>query len=508
MKIKFLAPFIIVALSCSFFYSCIKENPSHPHPPTDSTGVDLKKGLLLYLPFTGNFADSSGNNNPTVGVSGATLANDQKGTAASALGGTGNGERVIVTNNGSIKFDTAYTLSMNVMLKSYQRSGFVNMVKQATGDGWVFGAGTDVGSTNVFNMNTVDTTGTCGTTVQPYNSQLLHSRAVLQPGTWYNIICVFRDGVSKIYVNGILDTTLVTNNHHVPVCLSSNIIVGGWWDGDPVSINGTLDEVRLYNRAINTQEIAKLAEGFPVQPSTPVADLKRGLLLYLPFNGSIADSSGNNNPTRIVGTGAGLTYDIHGYANSAYGSDGTSGRLEVTNNGSIQFDTAFTVSLSFMERANLPRQLLVSMVKVESGKGPSFGLGNSMPGQPNVWFGVIGSSGTCDDYAEGHGTTDTTDFIPQPESWYNLIGTFRKGILKVYLNGKLISQTTTSDPYAHVCPDAKLVVGGWWDNDPVSINGKIDNVRLYNRELNSDEIGLLSQYYQPTTNSVRQVVTH
>src|SRR5579872_3001159 len=83
-------------------------------------------------------------------------------------------------------------------------------------------------------------------------------------------------------------------------------------------------------------------------PPPPTTDLKKGLLLYLPFNGSIADSSGNNNPTQILGSGAGLTYDEHGYANSAYGSDGTSGRLQVTNNGSIQFDTAFTVSLSFM----------------------------------------------------------------------------------------------------------------------------------------------------------------
>src|SRR6185369_13332771 len=154
----------------------------------------------------------------------------------------------------------------------------------------------------------------------------------------------------KIYINGQLDTTLVTGNTHVPDCMSSDIIVGGWWDGDNTSINVKLDEVSLYNREINTQEISTLAQVFPVVPPTPVADLRRGLLLYLPFNGSIADSSGNNNPTQIVGYGAGLTYDIHGYANSAYGSDGTGGRLEVTNNGSIQFDTAFTVSLSFMER--------------------------------------------------------------------------------------------------------------------------------------------------------------
>jgi len=57
-------------------------------------------------------------------------------------------------------------------------------------------------------------------------------------------------------------------------------------------------------------------------------------------------------------------------------------------------------------------------------------------------------------------------------------------------------------------PNAKFVVGGWWSGGPLSINGKMDNVRLYNRELSADEIAILSQYYQPTTNSIRQVVSH
>jgi hypothetical protein len=246
----------------------------------------------------------------------------------------------------------------------------------------------------------------------------------------------------------------------------------------------------------------------PVHPptdSTNIADLKKGLLVYLPFNGNIADSSGNNNPTQIVGTGAGLTYDIHGYANSAFGGDGTSGRIEVTNNGSIKFDTAFSVSLSFMERTISGHQVLASLVKVADGKGPSFLIGNSMITSPNLWFGA--PNVTCDDYGT-HVGTDTTDFIPQPESWYNLICTFRKGTLRVYVNGNLIDQTTGLNYNSYVCPDAKFVVGGWWSGDPISINGKIDNVRLYNRELNGDEIATLSQYYQPATNSIRQVVSH
>ena len=42
----------------------------------------------------------------------------------------------------------------------------------------------------------------------------------------------------------------------------------------------------------------------------PTVNLTKGLLLYLPFSGNIADSSGNNNPT--LASGSVLTYDAHG----------------------------------------------------------------------------------------------------------------------------------------------------------------------------------------------------
>src|ERR1700744_2718985 len=61
-------------------------------------------------------------------------------------------------------------------------------------------------------------------------------------------------------------------------------------------------------------------------------NLTNGLVLYLPFNGSWADSSGNGNTVTAVG-GAVLGYDLHGYANSAFNSTGNGARLVVSNNG-------------------------------------------------------------------------------------------------------------------------------------------------------------------------------
>src|ERR1700733_10397225 len=69
----------------------------------------------------------------------------------------------------------------------------------------------------------------------------------------------------------------------------------------------------------------------------PTVNLYKGLLVYLPFSGNIADSSGNNNATEAV-NGPVLSYDAHGYANNAFGA--SSGHEQTpTKKGSIHFNS-------------------------------------------------------------------------------------------------------------------------------------------------------------------------
>jgi hypothetical protein len=46
-------------------------------------------------------------------------------------------------------------------------------------------------------------------------------------------------------------------------------------------------------------------------------------------------------------------------------------------------------------------------------------------------------------------------------------------------------------------------VGAWWVGDLESMNGKLDNIRLYNRVLTPHEIATLSSNYQVTSNSIK-----
>jgi hypothetical protein len=234
-------------------------------------------------------------------------------------------------------------------------------------------------------------------------------------------------------------------------------------------------------------------------PATPAeVHLQSGLLLYLPFDGNMADSSGNANTTTAV-AGATLTYDEHGYANSAFGGTGNGERIKVTNNGSIKFDTAFTISYDFMQRDNAHWQAYLSMVTAVNGYGPTFISGTNIIGSPQFDFAVNDSLAGCDNYGYGKPAqvNDSTPFIPQAESWYNAVLIYHKGTIQTFINGKLVATKSAVGPTkALLCPAAQIVVGGWWDGDPITMNGKIDEIRMYNRVLNADEIAELSKNFQ------------
>ena len=501
-------------------YGCIKRVIPIPPPPSTSSSSTLKNGLLLYLPFNGSIADSSGNNNPTAivglttdsaGHNNGGLTSDGNGNANSAWGSNGTGAYVRVTNNGSIKYDSAFSLSFNVMVNTNNlvRQAFTSMVN--TTDAFGPGQETGLAVPNYHNyfLGVNDVSSGCDNTDQYAPSNLADTSSfVPQAGVWYNITNVYQYGTVSVYVNGqFIGSKSNSLTHLAQICPQSTFNVGYWWDQDNESLNGKIDEIRLYNRALTTAEISELAGNTqvttPPQTDTTVS-LTKGLLLYLPFNGSIADSSGNGNPTSA--TANVLTYDEHGYANSAFGATGNGEMVYVTNNGSIKFDTAWSLSYGFMVNVNNIQQYFLSMVDPNTGEGPSFtsgivvgnGTNDFAVGSEDVTIGCSGY-GRNDNYS----IVDTTNLIPAVGAWYNAVAIYHKGSLKVYINGQLVKSRTGLGTESNWCPGSQIVIGGWWGGQPLNMNGKLDNIRLYNRVLNANEIAALASSYQINSNSIK-----
>src|SRR5260221_9494699 len=257
---------IFFMLAAAFTIGCSKN--SNPQPPIHDTitvikkdtltdtlyatkpdpTVNLTKGLLVYLPFSGNIADSSGNGNPTTSTANV-LTYDAHGYSNNAFGATGNGERVYVTNNGSIVLDTAFTLSFGFMVNDNRTETYISMVDPATGKGPTFIVGTTLPAyPNKFDIGIGDITTGCGNYGTIDNVNIADSTGFIpNPGSWYNAIVAYHKGSLQFYINGKLVSTKAVNGNKLLNCPNSQMIIGAWWNGDTQSFNGKLDNIRLHH---------------------------------------------------------------------------------------------------------------------------------------------------------------------------------------------------------------------------------------------------------------------
>ena len=100
-----------------------------------------------------------------------------------------------------------------------------------------------------------------------------------------------------------------------------------------------IDEIRLYNRALSSDEISALYE-----LEKPTIDLTSGLVAWYPFDGNASDMSGNGNDGTVYG--ATLGEDRNGEAGKAYEFDGVDDWIKITHNDSINFNTDDPFSFS------------------------------------------------------------------------------------------------------------------------------------------------------------------
>ena len=249
----------IVAISFSFYFlfSCSTRRPQFP------LNVNLTKGLIAYYPFNSNTNDESGNDNTGYFVNGSSLTYDENGRPNAALNCNGEGQKLVIHNNGKIKLDTAMTISFHVMPRTINRCNIIGMSDNATAKGTSFVIGPALPGNDNLIYSLTNNEVTCDAWQTSSQVSNIDGGIILQPESWYNVVCSYFQGKMKLYVNGVLIKTISSQNNTMHVCPNSELLVGGWWVGDPsASFNGKIDEVRLYNRELNFEEINELTKSF------------------------------------------------------------------------------------------------------------------------------------------------------------------------------------------------------------------------------------------------------
>jgi Concanavalin A-like lectin/glucanases superfamily/Immunoglobulin domain len=513
----------------------------------------ITNGLVAYYPFNGNANDAEGTNNGTI-HGGVVLAPDRFGSNNSAY--TFNGvDGYIDVGNPAGNTPTNFTASAWVKIISRATTGIIPediiITKRQTpfiGSGWpdlvVESTAPNAGAGEIM------------TEADNYVAQY-RGTSHTQTNVWLFICEVSSNNTYQIYVNGVLENT-ATDSFPLSSVENMYLMHGGALG---TYCHGVLDDVRIYNRALSSNEVAQIytleGGGTPVitaQPTNVIVNvgdaasfsvsatssnqltyqwfkdgvrlpnatnatlilpnvqpprignyaavihglggsitssvaslsisnvnsgLWQGLVAYYPFNGNANDAEGANNGT--IHGGVVLAPDRFGSNNSAYTFNGVDGYIDignpVGNSPSNLTETAWVKIISRETSGIVSEDVIIT-------KRQTPFIGSGWPdlvvesAAPNAGAGEIIVD--ADNYgAQYLGTSHT-----QTNVWFFICEVKSNNTYQIYVNGALENTVTDSQPLSSV-ENMYLMHHGAWGT---YCHGLLDDVRIYNRALSSNEV--------------------
>ena len=223
-----------------------------------SSQINLTQGLIAYYPFSGNANDVSGNNNNPI-FNNATLTNDRNGNVNSAYHFNGFDNYMQIPNAPSLNMSNAISICTwvnvtgfyygnckgnSLLMKGdveYQQGNYLLRFDDA-----IFNAGTSCSNPLPDTIHQ-SFRGVCANGSTNY----------IQKNKWHSVIYTYEGNYCKVYVDCKLqDSVLASGNTFTNV---ADLFFGkANLAGFPYWFNGDLDEVRIYNRAINFDEVLAL----------------------------------------------------------------------------------------------------------------------------------------------------------------------------------------------------------------------------------------------------------
>jgi hypothetical protein len=481
-----------------------------------SNTVAVSNGLVGYWPLDGSVTNwttsktddvsRTGNTGQIKGMS--TTTSPIIGKIGSALKFDGANSYVQIDDNSSLKPTSAVTVSAWVKLSSLTSATTCGasantdpfiVFKQNSRTGNFEGYSLQKGSTG-FGFNVTDSGGTAQD-----SASVTITPAV---GQWYHLVGTFQRPNLAIYLNGVLrgkathDFDLDYGTLPVFIgrsggCKTSQGIGTTDWD---TYFPGTIDDVRIYNRAITAGEVQQLYHtGQHTVAHSDTTAFSNGLVGYWPFDGptidwktnTFKDISGNGNDATSTGMST-TTSPVYGEIGQALLFNGTSSSVQI--NANVKLKPAEVTAAAWI-KLNSDHSL-----RATGGANTQyefvFWKSNSRSGI-FTGFDLIENGGYVSfQAASASGVEDSADSanVVQVGKWYHVVGTFKRPTLSVYVNGVLAGTATHDfDLDYDNCPLSIGNVGSPCGGRGYDswFNGTIDDARIYNRALSAGEVAQL-----------------
>ena len=82
--------------------------------------------------------------------------------------------------------------------------------------------------------------------------------STIATNTWYHVLCIKKDSTFSIYINGVLQESKTNNTILNSNEFASSLTIGIRPGNLNYPINGSIDDLRIYNRALEDSEIQTL----------------------------------------------------------------------------------------------------------------------------------------------------------------------------------------------------------------------------------------------------------
>lgn len=298
-----------------------------------------------------------------------------------------------------------------------------------------------------------------------------------------------------LYRNGVaIAATASSAGTYVAMENSSNVLrIGNSWPNDPSPANrfpmtGTIDDVRIYNRVLPANDILELYnQGNNKVNVTPKDTLKSGLVSWWTMDGkhtiwtsstagTVTDASGNGNTgtlTNMVQTNNPVIGKIGQALNFDGGNDYVTFAQPSTGTGPL--------SLSVWVKTDTTGR------SFNNGVGLLANLNNDLAG--DFFLAVTSGYSVVFNYNKTGGNdptgeNETSSNVVAKNTWAHIVATWDGTNAKIYVNG--VSKSFTNGPWGDWGTEHNM--GRLANLSTYMLKGTLDDARIYNRALSSQEV--------------------